>query len=151
MDVAMTRTDFFTRLGADGHLGKNGVFTFNNTKSKQENFQSLRMPNTFLFKGKTINARQFITDMNIMPKTEAPIQISIPKIKQGNNYNTFNSYNTSQIQQGKPLKKTEAPIQTSMPKIETSKQQPQVNPQGIDNNGACESLKQTCPCLKKCF
>ena len=103
MDVAMTRTDFFTRLGADGHLGKNGVFTFNNTKSKQENFQSLRMPNIFLFKGKTIDAQQFITNLGIMPKIEKP------------------------------------------------KQQPPVNPQGIDNNGACESLKQTCPCLKKCF
>ena len=115
LDVNMASTEFFRFFGADGQLC-HGFFTFNNCNNNAQNFQSLNMPNTFLFKGKTINARRFITDMNIMPKTIAP------KINRDNIYNTFNSYNMSQSQQGKQ-----------------------------NNNGHCDCLKQTCPCLKKCF
>lgn len=109
LDVNMASTEFFRFFGANGQLC-HGFFTFNNKKTSYENFQSLSMPNKFIFKEQLIDARQFITDMNIMLK------------KEDNNFNTFNEYNMSQIQQGKQ-----------------------------NNNGYCDCLKQAFPCFNNCF
>ena len=121
LDVNMVNTEFFRFFGADGKLC-HGFFTFNNSKTSEANFQSLSMPNEFIFKGQLINARKFITDMESMLKTEAPIQIPIPKIKQDNNYNTFNNYGILQFQ-----------------------------PEKQNNNGCCDCLKQAFPCFNNCF
>ena len=60
--INMVNTEFFRFFGADGKLC-HGFFTFNNSKTSEANFQSLSMPNEFIFKGQLINARKFITDM----------------------------------------------------------------------------------------
>lgn len=61
-DVAMINTEFFKFLGADGQL-TNGIFTFNNNKNAEQNFQSLNMPNIFIFKGKNIDAIKFVSEI----------------------------------------------------------------------------------------
>ena len=61
-DVAMINTEFFKFLGADGELNR-GIFTFNNTKDAEQNFQSLNMPNIFTFKDKNIDAIKFVSEL----------------------------------------------------------------------------------------
>ena len=61
-DVAMINTEFFKFLGANGQL-TNGIFTFNNDQDAEQNFQSLNMPNIFIFKGKNIDAIKFVSEL----------------------------------------------------------------------------------------
>ena len=66
-DVAMVRTDFFKHLGADGKINKFGIFQFNNKKAPKENFKSLNMPNTFMFKQQKVDAKKFMKELKILP------------------------------------------------------------------------------------
>ena len=141
LDVNMASTEFFRFFGANGQLC-HGFFTFNNNKTDADNFNSLNMPNTFLFKGKTIDARRVIEECNNISPTYMP-QECINNNKTNNNTQQEGTNNTTQ-QEGTNNNMPQESINNN----KTNDNMPQegannnMQPAGINNNKTNDNLQQ---------